>query len=309
MRAPASAPRTSSSRNFALKPAADSTDALGVSGIGVQGRAPVPADEPGGATKLCPECGATVHAAARLCFCYHRFDASEATHATTQPTLASTQDPQPDGSAAVSFGGASARQASASPVDAPSPDGAVRARLNAAICDQLLLGVLVRGLGAGGGLSTVDYLGLAIVLQFAYFTAQELRGGKTIGKRAFHIHVATLAGDRPSARQIVVRNLLRPFDALPAAYASGLLSLMRTGRARRQRIGDVAAGTAVLLDPGAHTLRTPSWLLPVAALFATVLSLALILPLLNHSSRASVSGGVYVHVGGEAVRSAPREPS
>jgi uncharacterized RDD family membrane protein YckC len=246
-----------------------------------------------------------------LCFCYHSFEASATPRDAPPPAPACTRDPAVlDGSAVALADGDSSRRSSAGPrTGAANPDAAVRARLNAAICDQLILGVLVRGLGTGGGMSAVDYLVLAIVLQFVYFTAQELRGGKTVGKRVFHVHDADLAGGSPGTRQIVVRNLLRPFDALPVAYASGLLSLMRTGRARRQRIGDVAAGTAVLLDPGGRALRTPSWLLPVAALLATIFSLALIVPLVGRSSHATVSGGVYVHVGGEPVRSPRREPS
>jgi hypothetical protein len=49
--------------------------------------------------------------------------------------------------------------------------------------------------------------------------------------------------------------------------------MVRTGPARRQRIGDVAAQTMVVaVDGHAAEKGTPSWLLPVATLLATAVS-------------------------------------
>jgi uncharacterized RDD family membrane protein YckC len=159
----------------------------------------------------------------------------------------------------------------------------VRGRLNAIVLDLLLLGVATRLLqGAlGDSARSTDALLLFAGLQFAYFFACEASNGQTIGKRVFHVRVATLTGTPLTARQAAIRNVLRFADALPIFYASGLLSIMRTGRARRQRIGDVVAGTTVVLDAHGKPLATPRWLLPVATILATATSFAVILPLVN----------------------------
>lgn len=166
-----------------------------------------------------------------------------------------------------------------------APQAAVRARLNAVVLDLLLLGLgsqLVLS-AAGGSASRSERALIFLLVEFAYFFAYELRGGRTIGKRIFHVRVVTASGTPATARQIALRNVLRVVDAPPFLYASGLISMIRTGPTRRQRIGDVAAGTTVVLDPGGKPLRTPRWLLPTLTLLATVLSLAIVLPALRRS--------------------------
>jgi uncharacterized RDD family membrane protein YckC len=171
-----------------------------------------------------------------------------------------------------------------------SPQFAVRSRLNAIILDLLLVGVATRLLQSALGASarSADAVLLFFALQFAYFFAFEARTGQTIGKRIFHVRVATLTGAPVTGRQVAIRNLLRLADALPIFYASGLLSVMRTGRARRQRIGDVVAGTTVLVDADGTPLSTPRWLLPAATILATVASIAVILPILNNRRQPSI---------------------
>jgi uncharacterized RDD family membrane protein YckC len=171
-----------------------------------------------------------------------------------------------------------------------SPQFAVRGRLNAIILDLLLLGVatqLLRG-ALGDSARSADAVLLFLGLQFAYFFAYEARTGQTIGKRIFHVRVATLTGAPLTGRQVAIRNVLRLADALPIFYASGLLSLMRTGRGRRQRIGDVVAGTTVVLDSDGTPLSTPRWLLPAATILATVASVAVLLPILNNNRQTSI---------------------
>jgi hypothetical protein len=91
-----------------------------------------------------------------------------------------------------------------------------------------------------------------------------------------HVRVVALDGSPATMRMCATRNALRFIDALPLLYASGLLSLIRTGRARRQRIGDVVAGTTVIVESGGTLLRTPRWLLPATTVLATVASIGLI---------------------------------
>jgi uncharacterized RDD family membrane protein YckC len=164
-----------------------------------------------------------------------------------------------------------------------APQAAVRARLNAVVLDLILLGFLSQALAGGlsGSASSATRAGVFLALEFAYFFACELRSGQTVGKRVFHVRVTTASGAPATAGQIALRNVLRLVDALPFFYASGLISMIRTGPGRRQRIGDVAAGTSVVLDPAGKPLRTPRWLLPAVTLLATLTSLAIVIPILT----------------------------
>ncbi len=72
---------------------------------------------------------------------------------------------------------------------------------------------------------------------------------------------------------IAIRSVLRLVDQLPVSYASGLISLVRTGPSRRQRIGDVAAGTMVIAAEGRSADRgTAGWVLPAATLASVAVS-------------------------------------
>ena len=169
------------------------------------------------------------------------------------------------------------------------PDAAVRARLNAAIIDAIVIGAVTRALVSllGVATSSGDAILLVLGVQFLYFFALELRTGQTIGKRAMHVRVVALDGSPATTRMCAIRNAMRFVDALPLLYASGLLSLIRTGRARRQRIGDVVAGTTVIVQSGGKPLRTPRWLLPTAAVLATVVSVGVIVAARRAERRAT----------------------
>jgi uncharacterized RDD family membrane protein YckC len=45
---------------------------------------------------------------------------------------------------------------------------------------------------------------------------------------------------------VLARTVLRIVDALPIFYIVGLITVLATGRGRRQRVGDLAAGTLVV---------------------------------------------------------------
>lgn len=164
----------------------------------------------------------------------------------------------------------------AAKLDPPvQPDAAVRARLNAAILDAIIVGAVTRGIVAvlGAGTFSGDAILLLLAVQFLYFFASEVATGQTIGKRVMNVRVVAFDGSAATPRMCAVRNLLRFIDALPLLYASGLISLIRTGRTRRQRIGDVAAATTVVVGNGGKLLRTPRWLLPVTTVVATLISI------------------------------------
>src|SRR5262249_14817359 len=71
--------------------------------------------------------------------------------------------------------------------------------------------------------------------------------GQTIGKRLLGLRVVEANGLRLKPAQIVIRNLLRAVDFLPMFYLAGGLACVLNKR--RQRLGDIAAGTIVIRTP------------------------------------------------------------
>lgn len=68
--------------------------------------------------------------------------------------------------------------------------------------------------------------------------------GETIGKRLVGLRVMDAQGTRLRAHQVVIRNLLRFVDVLPAFYlVGGAVSALSRNC---QRLGDIAAGTIVI---------------------------------------------------------------
>jgi uncharacterized RDD family membrane protein YckC len=68
--------------------------------------------------------------------------------------------------------------------------------------------------------------------------------GQTLGKRALKIRVVDAEGFRLRPAQIVIRNLLRVVDLLPAFYAVGGICCAISSK--YQRLGDIAANTVVI---------------------------------------------------------------
>lgn len=99
---------------------------------------------------------------------------------------------------------------------------------------------------------------LAFLLYYGYFAAFETAwSGQTPGKRAIGIRVIRVSGQPITAFDAILRNLLRIVDQLPGIYAVGVLSIFFT--ARHQRIGDLVAGTVVVLEQSvraAHRIST-----------------------------------------------------
>lgn len=89
---------------------------------------------------------------------------------------------------------------------------------------------------------------LIALLLWSYFVLLEwLWNGQTLGKRIFGLRV--ISGDGSPARfvPVLVRNLVRIVDFLPAFYGLGLLAIILSSRS--QRLGDLAAGTFVVRAP------------------------------------------------------------
>ncbi len=91
--------------------------------------------------------------------------------------------------------------------------------------------------------------GFSVVAYFALFTGYGIVlewfwRGRTIGKWVFKLRVMDADGFRLRFEQVVVRNLLRPVDALPLFYLVGGIACLVSRRA--QRLGDLVAGTVVV---------------------------------------------------------------
>jgi uncharacterized RDD family membrane protein YckC len=94
------------------------------------------------------------------------------------------------------------------------------------------------------GLTMVGYFVISIC--YGVVCEWALRG-QTLGKRFLRLRVIDASGLRLQFHQVLLRNLLRPVDMLPAFYLLGGLVSLLGGRA--QRLGDLAAGTIVIHQP------------------------------------------------------------
>jgi uncharacterized RDD family membrane protein YckC len=151
----------------------------------------------------------------------------------------------------------------------------VRWRVSAAGIDNLIVNLIYVGLCAllHWRVASLGHLWLLVVAGVAYHFVLEARDGQTIGKRRYGIRVVGMDGGNATTRAVAIRSALRVVDQLPVWYVSGLISMVRTGPARRQRIGDIAAGTMVVAVGGRAARRgTPGWMLPAATLFAVAVS-------------------------------------
>ncbi|MEM8768346.1 MAG: RDD family protein [Pseudomonadota bacterium] len=88
----------------------------------------------------------------------------------------------------------------------------------------------------------------AAAIYFLYHPVLEvLMQGRTPGKRFAGLRIVTREGEIPGIGAIMLRNVLRLVDSLPAMYAVGLTACVLTSQS--VRIGDMAAGTVLIYDP------------------------------------------------------------
>ena len=83
-------------------------------------------------------------------------------------------------------------------------------------------------------------IGYAIILEWRW-------RGQTLGKKLLRLRVMDVQGLRLQFSQIMIRNIMRLVDSLPALYAVGGLVCFLSSRA--QRLGDFAANTIVIRIP------------------------------------------------------------
>jgi uncharacterized RDD family membrane protein YckC len=105
-----------------------------------------------------------------------------------------------------------------------------------------ILGILSRDLAMA-----VNIIGFFIVSIGYGILTEWYWQGQTLGKRLLRLRVMDEQGLRLQLSQIVIRNLLRFIDSLPALYLVGGLACLFNKRA--QRLGDFAANTVVVWSP------------------------------------------------------------
>jgi uncharacterized RDD family membrane protein YckC len=94
-----------------------------------------------------------------------------------------------------------------------------------------------------------------ISVGYGIFTEWTWRG-QSLGKRLLRLRVIDASGLKLQLSQIIIRNLLRPVDLLPAAYLLG--GIFAFCSRRGQRLGDLAANTVVIAIPETFVLNTQS---------------------------------------------------
>jgi uncharacterized RDD family membrane protein YckC len=87
----------------------------------------------------------------------------------------------------------------------------------------------------------------ALLIYILYHPVLEvLMHGRTPGKRTAGVRLVTRSGGVPGTGAILIRNIFRLLDGMPFLYLVGLSCCMIS--AQRLRIGDMAAGTILVLE-------------------------------------------------------------
>jgi len=105
-----------------------------------------------------------------------------------------------------------------------------------------ILGVLSRDLA-----TAANIIGFFIISIGYGILTEWYWQGQTLGKRLLRLRVMDEQGLRLQLSQIIIRNLLRFIDSLPALYLVGGVACLLNKRA--QRLGDFAANTIVVWSP------------------------------------------------------------
>ena len=105
----------------------------------------------------------------------------------------------------------------------------------------------------------VWWAALAGLLAFAFFWGyyiffELIWNGQTPGKRWIGLRVIREDGIPVGLVEVLIRNLVRLVDFLPFYYGIGLVTMFLNNRARR--LGDLAAGTLVVMDRKSLTLAS-----------------------------------------------------
>jgi uncharacterized RDD family membrane protein YckC len=152
-------------------------------------------------------------------------------------------------------------------------DGLLRGAVLLALALLLVLvgasGALPSGAAGdvGTGVLVAGVLVGLFLVTFGYDVLFEtLASGRTPGKRWTGLRVVRTSGAPVGFVTSVVRNLMRLVDMLPAFYAVGIVAVLASKN--NQRLGDMAAGTVVVLER--RVAPTPAAVAPSATVAAEV---------------------------------------
>lgn len=112
------------------------------------------------------------------------------------------------------------------------------------VLEKLIAPLVIFGQDMAGGVMIVANFLLSLL--YAMISEWAWRG-QTVGKRLLGLRVVDARGFRLEPSQVIVRNLMRLLDALPLLYLVGGIACVFSRR--RQRLGDLAAGTVVVRTP------------------------------------------------------------
>ncbi len=111
-----------------------------------------------------------------------------------------------------------------------------------------------------GEMAGVVMIALYAFLYLGYFFIFEIATkGRTPGKMAAKLRVIRENGEPAGVTSVLLRNVLRVVDALPAFYAIGVVTMFLTPQARR--LGDLVGGTIVVYDQVRRLPKTAEELL------------------------------------------------
>lgn len=114
------------------------------------------------------------------------------------------------------------------------------------------LSVLTRSDNAAIWLFAVLSL-VSFVFFWGYYIFFEIYwNGQTPGKRWVGLRVIRIDGTPVTPAEVVIRNLVRTLDLLPAAYGVGVVTMFINEKSRR--LGDLAAGTVVVHERAPQAL-------------------------------------------------------
>jgi len=111
------------------------------------------------------------------------------------------------------------------------------------VAGSFVLGAIAGLVTGGDGGFTPQLRVIMVAWALYYYFALESGAGQTVGKRLMKLRVLRSDGSPAGMREIAIRTLLRVIDGL-LVYLIGLIVMLVTGE-RRQRLGDLAAGTVV----------------------------------------------------------------
>jgi uncharacterized RDD family membrane protein YckC len=153
-----------------------------------------------------------------------------------------------------------------------NPDDARNCRVLAVLADFFVQGLGVLAMVAlfrqGDELAPGTWSIVGGTLGFFYYFVPQAVFGQTLGKALFDVRVVDEYGRQPGVGRIFLRTILLWIDYL---LFIGPIAIILSGRGRRQRIGDMVAGTYVV-----RASQTPLGRGPDGAIAAVSVALALL---------------------------------